>query len=499
MDLLLATSVFHPSPGPSSWGTAGGEIAHAALGLAKGLRAQGHRVTLVAPLAESSGLVDAGLGLARRLSPVSFTFAGKQHERRVFDARLPSGVEVSLLGGDAPQDATDEATAVERWMGFAHATAALALARLGSAREGEADLAGVVAIGELAAPVMLALREDAKLPGREGAPSPRLLAGLARLWAPMQPRQDVLAPHAALGRLGIDPSLFSPEGVEFYGQISLSKCGAIAADRVLTFGEASLASLVAPGASHRLDGVFRARGADLVECGAGIDGAQFNPATDPHLASRFDVADPNGKVLCRSAVVTELELDRQAGLPVLVWMPSLAECEVATGAASALARAARGELLVIAALPAAAESSAVATLLQRAQAAHPGRIVCKTGLAERGLHRLLGGADFVLSLDADGATGVTVRAAQRYGALPVAFASPGALDAIVDAPSSLETGTGFLFAGLDEHAVYGGIARAISAFQLPGFASLRRRVMRKPHGWERASHRIASIVTQLQA
>jgi hypothetical protein len=92
-------------------------------------------------------------------------------------------------------------------------------------------------------------------------------------------------------------------------------------------------------------------------------------------------------------------------------MPSLAECEVATGAASALARAARGELLVIAALPAAAESSAVATLLQRAQAAHPGRIVCKTGLAERGLHRLLGGADFVLSLDADGATGVSMRRA----------------------------------------------------------------------------------------
>src|SRR5687767_13564887 len=97
MDLILASTSFLPAPGVSSWGSRTGDVAHAALGLAKGLRALGHRATLVAPLGSLEG--DAGhggLGLARRLSPLSFLVADVKHERTLFDARLPSGVEIVL-------------------------------------------------------------------------------------------------------------------------------------------------------------------------------------------------------------------------------------------------------------------------------------------------------------------------------------------------------------------------------------------------------------------
>jgi starch synthase len=71
--------------------------------------------------------------------------------------------------------------------------------------------------------------------------------------------------------------------------------------------------------------------------------------------------------------------------------------------------------------------------------------------------------------------------------VPVAHATGGLVDTIVDCDAKLETGTGFLFDEPTADALYGSVQRALSAYASPHWASLRRRIMRLDRGWERAA------------
>ncbi len=65
------------------------------------------------------------------------------------------------------------------------------------------------------------------------------------------------------------------------------------------------------------------------------------------------------------------------------------------------------------------------------------------------VHRIFAGADVVLVPSRYEPCGLVQMYAQRYGALPVARATGGLVDTIVDCDAKLETGTGFLFDAAD--------------------------------------------------
>jgi starch synthase len=79
--------------------------------------------------------------------------------------------------------------------------------------------------------------------------------------------------------------------------------------------------------------------------------------------------------------------------------------------------------------------------------------------------------------------------AQRYGALPVARATGGLVDTVVDCDAALETGTGFLFEPATAEALLGATERAIAARTLPRWPALVRRVMKLDNGWEGPARR----------
>lgn len=75
-----------------------GGLADVVAALTKHLKIQGHKVTLVLPRFPS--LEQGGLLLARRLSPLRFAHAGRDHEISLYDGKLASGVE--LIAIDLP-------------------------------------------------------------------------------------------------------------------------------------------------------------------------------------------------------------------------------------------------------------------------------------------------------------------------------------------------------------------------------------------------------------
>jgi starch synthase len=116
-----------------------------------------------------------------------------------------------------------------------------------------------------------------------------------------------------------------------------------------------------------------------------------------------------------------------------------------------------------------------------------GRAVFVRAAPEALVHRIFAAADLALVPSRFEPCGLVQLYAQRYGALPVARATGGLVDTIVDCDAKLETGTGFLFDDATADALYGATQRAISAYGSQRFPMLRRRVMRLDRGWERAA------------
>jgi starch synthase len=109
------------------------------------------------------------------------------------------------------------------------------------------------------------------------------------------------------------------------------------------------------------------------------------------------------------------------------------------------------------------------------------------------VHRLFAGADIVLVPSRFEPCGLVQLYAQRYGALPVAHATGGLCDTIVDCDAGLETGTGFLFHKPEAIELVGATERAVAATTSPRWAALRRRVMRLDLGWDRPARRYDQI------
>jgi len=81
--------------------------------------------------------------------------------------------------------------------------------------------------------------------------------------------------------------------------------------------------------------------------------------------------------------------------------------------------------------------------------------------------------------------------------LPVARATGGLLDTIVDCDAKLETGTGFLFQDATADALLGAIERAIAARLLPRWPALVQRAMRLDRGWDRPARRYEQLYRSL--
>ena len=113
------------------------------------------------------------------------------------------------------------------------------------------------------------------------------------------------------------------------------------------------------------------------------------------------------------------------------------------------------------------------------------------------VHRLFAGADVVLVPSRFEPCGLVQLYAQRYGALPVAHATGGLCDTIVDCDASLETGTGFLFQEPEVTHLLGAAQRALAAYASPHWPMLRKRVMRLDLGWDRPARRYEKLYRSL--
>jgi len=111
-----------------------------------------------------------------------------------------------------------------------------------------------------------------------------------------------------LNQAGLPENLFHPEGVEFYGSFSFMKAALKYSDLLSTVSKTYSKEILSADNGFRMEGVLKARSADLHGILNGIDYEEWNPKIDPWIARNYQAGNLRGKAQCKRDLIRRLKL-----------------------------------------------------------------------------------------------------------------------------------------------------------------------------------------------
>ncbi len=306
------------------------------------------------------------------------------------------------------------------------------------------------------------------------------------------------APAGLLATFGLPVSVYTIEGVEYFGAIGFLKAGLQLSDRITTVSPSYAAEIQTPEGGMGLDGLLRARAGVLSGIRNGIDTAVWNPATDPHLPARYDAAQPDLRAANKAALQAALGLAPEPAAPLfgvisrLTWQKGM---DVLADALATLTGGG-GQLALLGAGDAPIEAA-----MQTIAAAHPGRVGLRIGYDEALAHLIQGGADALLVPSRFEPCGLTQLCALRYGAVPVVARVGGLADTVIDANEAAlaaRVATGVQFAPLTAAGLGAAIARTLALWREPqAWRRMQANGMAAEVGWGRPAAQYAALYRTL--
>jgi starch synthase len=294
---------------------------------------------------------------------------------------------------------------------------------------------------------------------------------------------------ALLGPLEIAPSCFTLEGVEFYGKLSFLKGGLAYADALSTVSPTYAREIQTADFGCGLDGLLRRRRGVLTGILNGIDTETWNPATDARIARRYDANSLDAKAENKAALQRRLHLPVDDDLPLLGAVGRFTHqkgIDLLAAAADELV-AMRAQLAVLGKGEREHEQALAAVV-----ARHPGSIAVAVGFDEDLAHAIEAGADVFLMPSRFEPCGLNQMYSQRYGTPPVARATGGLVDTVVDGVS------GFLFESAESAALVAAVRRSLAAYREPArWTRIQRAAMARDFSWAEAARRYADLYRRL--
>jgi len=309
-----------------------------------------------------------------------------------------------------------------------------------------------------------------------------------------------LFPAETVAELGLPAEAFRMEGAEFYGKLSFLKAGLFFADEITTVSPTYAREIQTEELGFGLGGLLRHRRERIAGILNGIDTSAWNPASDPHIAARYDFSRIEAKALNKAALQRELGLRVDAAVPLIGVVSRVTHQK----GLDLVAHAARG----IAALPAqlvvlGTGERALELRFTALAARLPGTVAAMIGFDEALAHRIEAGADIFLMPSRFEPCGLNQMYSLRYGTPPVVRATGGLADTVVDCtPDALAAGraTGFVFTDVESRALLDAVTRAAAAWRDQAlWRKLQQTGMAQDFSWRHSAERYLALYRALLA
>jgi starch synthase len=280
--------------------------------------------------------------------------------------------------------------------------------------------------------------------------------------------------------------LFTADGLEFHDRLNYLKGGILYSDKISTVSPNHAREIQTPADGWGLDGVLRARAADLVGILNGCDYRHWDPGTDKLLPRNFDSQHLAGKTHCREELQKVFDLDLNPKVPIVALVTRMAYQ--------------KGVDVLAAALPAILDLDLQFVVLGEGEiwahfhygelpARYPGKAGVYIGYDNRRAHLAYAGADFFLMPSRYEPCGISQLISKRYGTLPIVRSTGGLDDTVANYDETTGEGDGFKFFDLTPEAIANTVGWAVSTYyDRPQHMKLMiERAMRQRFLWSEAA------------
>ncbi|MDP6893433.1 MAG: glycogen synthase GlgA [Verrucomicrobiota bacterium] len=243
---------------------------------------------------------------------------------------------------------------------------------------------------------------------------------------------------------GLPKAFFNWEQMEFYNDINLLKGGIIFADLVTTVSPQYAKELISTEYGCGLEGVFKAKGNNMVGVLNGVDYSEWNTVSNPYLAAPYSADSLNNKAVNKSALQSELGLRQQSEIPLFGNISRFAEqkgIDILIGALEQLLET--GAVFQFAGLG--SGDSSLEHAMKQLSERHPDQIAVRIGYDTRLAHIIEAGTDFFVMPSRFEPCGLNQLYSLRYGAIPIVRATGGLENSIIDFRQDEEIATGIKF------------------------------------------------------
>jgi starch synthase len=300
--------------------------------------------------------------------------------------------------------------------------------------------------------------------------------------------QGVVAP-AEFPLLGIDPSWFTVEYLEFWGSANLMKGAIVMADGVSTVSPTYAYEIAHdPTLGFGLEDVLRAKGDRFVGILNGADYGEWDPARDRLIPKPYSPRDRANKKLCLDVLREDLKLPhppKSQPVPMIGMVTRMTAQKGLDILAEALdAIMALGVQLVMLS----SGDPALERIFLSAERRYPESMRVMLGFDDAMAHRIQAAANIFLMPSQFEPCGLTQMYALKYGTVPVVRATGGLRDTITEFDPKTMTGNGFLFTPYTAEALTGALERAIAVYRRPNqWSRLMGNCFKSEFSWDRAA------------
>ena len=304
--------------------------------------------------------------------------------------------------------------------------------------------------------------------------------------------QGVFEMHELAG-LELPAESFGIDGLEFYGKASFLKGGLVYADAINTVSPTYAREIQSPALGFGMDGVLRHRSDVLHGVLNGIDTALWDPQADPLIPSRYGALTLEKKLANKLALKQRLGLAGTSSMPLMAMVSRLSHQKGIDLVIEATQKLIAGgaQVAVVG-----TGDRALAERLLALQALHPGAMAAFMGFDEGLAHLVEAGADMFLMPSRFEPCGMNQMYSQRYGTPPIANATGGLVDTVID--ELQPRATGFLMRAASVEALLDSAGRAMTAYRVPQrWRVIQLAGMSRDFGWSASARQYIAIYEKI--
>ena len=298
---------------------------------------------------------------------------------------------------------------------------------------------------------------------------------------------------------GLDWKYFNWHQMEFHGKLNLLKTGMVFADALVTVSPRYAQEIQSSPLGCGLEGVLQHRRDVLSGILNGIDEAEWNPATDRHIAAQYD-ADTvgRGKAACKAALQKELGLPQASGVPLVATVGRLDDQKGFDLIGELLQRWVQTSEVQWAILGTGQPKyhKLFESLAQR----YPDKIAARLEFSNSLAHRIEAGSDMFLMPSRFEPCGLNQMYSLKYGSVPIVRETGGLADTIIGfgnpqiSPTS-SAANGFSFQEYSPLALSETLRRACDLYRLhpEEWKKLIDVGMRQDWSWRRSARQYVEL------